>query len=123
MKLQGAYKNDMIGMEFESMEPGGPKLTGEYVMKSILGLELNHSKWFDLAVILIILMTCKLIFIGVLKLKERSMPMVQNFLAKRTLKQIDKGELFSKKTVKFTSRRHQIMHSLSSQEGLNSPLK
>uniref|UniRef100_A0A7N0U4Q4 ABC transporter domain-containing protein n=1 Tax=Kalanchoe fedtschenkoi TaxID=63787 RepID=A0A7N0U4Q4_KALFE len=121
--LQGAYKNDMIGMEFESMTPGEPKLTGEYIMESILGLDIGHSKWLDLAVIICILIIYKLIFFAVLKLKERSMPMVQTFFAKRTLKHLSKENFFGKKTAKFPSRRHQIIHSLSSQEGLNSPLK
>ncbi|KAL9677576.1 hypothetical protein QQ045_005809 [Rhodiola kirilowii] len=121
--LQGAYKNDMIGLEFDSMVPGGPKLTGEYIMESILGIEIGHSKWVDLAVILAILIIYKLIFIAVLKFKERSLPILQNFFANRTLKHLNKDKLFSKKATKFPSRRHQIMHSLSSQEGLNSPMK
>ncbi|KAL9659964.1 hypothetical protein QQ045_024774 [Rhodiola kirilowii] len=116
--LQGAYKNDMIGLEFDPMVAGGPKLKGEYIMKSILGLDIGHSKWLDLAVILFILIICKLIFIALLKLKERSIPVVQNFLAKRTLKHVSKENLG-----RIPSRRHQIVHSLSSQEGLNSPME
>ncbi|CAM8892909.1 unnamed protein product [Rhodiola kirilowii] len=116
--LQGAYKNDMIGLEFDPMVAGGPKLKGEYIMKSILGLDIGHSKWLDLAVILFILIICKLIFIALLKLKERSIPVVQNFLAKRTLTHVSKENLG-----RIPSRRHQIVHSLSSQEGLNSPME
>uniref|UniRef100_A0A7N0SX92 ABC transporter domain-containing protein n=2 Tax=Kalanchoe fedtschenkoi TaxID=63787 RepID=A0A7N0SX92_KALFE len=121
--LQGAYKNDMIGLEFDSMVPGGPKLTGEYIMKSVLGIDIGHSKWLDLAVVLAILIIYKLIFCAVLKLKERSMPMLQSVFAKRTLKHLNKENFFTKKTGKFPSRSHQIMHSLSSQEGLNSPMQ
>ncbi|KAL9662126.1 hypothetical protein QQ045_026956 [Rhodiola kirilowii] len=120
--LQGAYKNDMIGLEFDPMLAGQPKLTGEYVMKTMFGISTARSKWWDLTIVIANLIIYKLILIIILKLKERSMPAMQNLLPKRELKQKTNEQLFTKRPT-FTSQRHQIVHSLSSQEGLSSPLQ
>lgn len=47
--MQGGYKNDMTGLEFDPMFPGEPKLKDKYVLKETLGIETGHSKWWDLA--------------------------------------------------------------------------
>ncbi|CAA0805815.1 ABC transporter G family member 15 [Striga hermonthica] len=65
--LQGAYKNDMLGIEFESPLAGGPRLRGEQVLTSIMGMSLNHSKWWDLAAVAAILVAYKLLFFGIIK--------------------------------------------------------
>ncbi|KAL3828210.1 hypothetical protein ACJIZ3_017012 [Penstemon smallii] len=119
--LQGAYKNDMIGLEFEPLVPGQPKLKGERVLTSLLGISLNHSKWWDLAVVVAILIAYRLLFYSILKLKERALPILQTFYAKRTIHHMMQRPSF-RKTPPFPSKRHQVAHSLSSQEGLNSPL-
>uniref|UniRef100_A0A7N0RJG5 ABC transporter domain-containing protein n=1 Tax=Kalanchoe fedtschenkoi TaxID=63787 RepID=A0A7N0RJG5_KALFE len=121
--LQGAYKNDFIGLEFDPLLASSEsRLTGEYVMKNILGVDTGHSKWWDLTIVTANLIIYKLLFIIILKLKERSMPLFQNFFAKRELKQQTKEQLFSKKPSFSSQRHHHTVHSLSSQEGLNSPI-
>ncbi|KAI3704266.1 hypothetical protein L1987_74482 [Smallanthus sonchifolius] len=45
--LQGTYKNDMLGLVFNGLAPGDPKLTGEEVITKMYPLPLNHSKWWD----------------------------------------------------------------------------
>ncbi|MED6109466.1 ABC transporter G member 15 [Stylosanthes scabra] len=119
--IQGAYKNDLLGLEFDPMIPGDPKLTGKYVITHMLGIELNHSKWWDLAALILILIAYRLLFFTILKLKERASPVFKNLYAKRTLHQLEKRPSF-RKMGSFPSLRHQPLHSLSSQEGLNSPL-
>ncbi|CAI9781290.1 unnamed protein product [Fraxinus pennsylvanica] len=119
--LQGAYKNDMIGIEFEPMEVGGPKLKGEYILTSMIGMSLKHSKWWDLAVVTAILLANRFLFFAILKLKEKAVPKLRTIYAKRTLHHLNKRPSF-RKTPPFHSKREHIVHSLSSQEGLNSPL-
>ncbi|KZV39222.1 ABC-2 type transporter family protein isoform 1 [Dorcoceras hygrometricum] len=119
--LQGAYKNDMIGIEFESPIFGQPKLKGEEVLTSVMGISLKHSKWWDLTVVIAILITYKLLFFCILKFKEKALPKIRAFYMKRTLQRIKKRPSF-RKTTTFPSKRRSIHHSLSSQEGLNSPL-
>ncbi|KAL1803073.1 hypothetical protein DCAR_0934747 [Daucus carota subsp. sativus] len=119
--LQGAFKNDMIGLEFEPREPGEPKLKGEYILKTMLGVSLKHSKWWDLAVVGGMLIFSRLLFFVILKLRERALPMFQKLYAKKKIEHLHERASF-RKTQTFPSLRHQAVHSLSSQEGLNSPL-
>ncbi|KAK2993803.1 hypothetical protein RJ640_027681 [Escallonia rubra] len=119
--LQGAYKNDMIGIEFDPAQPGDPKLKGEVLLETVLGISLRHSKWWDLAVVISILLFYRLLFFTILKFKERASPVFRKHYAKRTLQHLRKRPSF-RKTPPFPSKRHQIVHSLSSQEGLNSPI-
>ncbi|PON89141.1 ABC transporter-like [Trema orientale] len=119
--LQGAYKNDMIGLEFDSFTSDGTKLKGDFILESMLGVPLSHSKWWDLAAIVCLLVSFRLIFFAVLKLKERASPYVRTFYTKRTLKHLKKRSSF-RKAASFPSKRQQPLHPLSAQEGLNSPL-
>ncbi|XP_010544179.1 PREDICTED: ABC transporter G family member 12 [Tarenaya hassleriana] len=122
--IQGAYKNDFLGLEFESLLPGDPKMTGEEVIQKIFGVKVTHSKWWDLSAIVLILVCYRILFFAVLKLKESAMPVFKALQAKRTMKILDKRP--SLKNIaslsSMSSRRHHPLHSLSSQEGLTSPI-
>nr|XP_016511792.1 PREDICTED: ABC transporter G family member 15-like isoform X3 [Nicotiana tabacum] len=122
--LQGAYKNDLIGLEFEGIIPGDQtmKLKGEVIISSVLGFSVKHSKWWDLGVVIAILISYRLLFYIVLKLKERALPVLHTFYTKKTLQHLSKRPSFRKTPPPFPSKRHYNVHSLSSQEGLNSPL-
>ncbi|KAL0342841.1 UNVERIFIED_CONTAM: ABC transporter G family member 15 [Sesamum calycinum] len=119
--LQGAYKNDMIGIVFENPQAGQPPLQGEVVLTSLLGISLSHSKWWDLAAVAANLVVYRLLFFSMLKLKETALPMYRTYYSKRTLHHLKQRASF-RKTPPFPSKRHHVVHSLSSQEGLNSPL-
>ncbi|KAJ7964070.1 ABC transporter G family member [Quillaja saponaria] len=119
--LQGAYKNDMIGLEFDPLVPGGPKLKGEVILTTVLGIKLDYSKWWDLAAVITILILFRVLFFVILKFKERVSPFFHKIYVKQTLQQMKKRPSF-RKPPSFPSTRHQTLHSLSSQEGLNSPL-
>lgn len=119
--MQGAYKNDMIGIEFDPPQPGGQKLKGEWVLTTLLGISLDHSKWWDLAMVAAILIAYRLLFFSVLKFKERALPIFRTYYAKRTIRHLKKRPSF-RKIPPYCSKRHHVVHSLSSQEGLNSPL-
>nr|GMD69696.1 ABC transporter G family member 15-like [Ipomoea batatas] len=120
--LQGAYKNDMLGLEFDAMNPGDPKLTGEVIMTAVLGLSVRYSKWWDLGAVIAILIGYRLVFYMVLKLRERALPYVYYLRTKTTLHRISKRASFRKTPSFSSSKRHRTLISLSSQEGLNSPI-
>ncbi|KAF5725469.1 ABC transporter family protein [Tripterygium wilfordii] len=119
--LQGAYKNDMIGIEFDPLVPGGPKLKGEIILSTMLGKNAEHSKWWDLAAVVVILISFRLLFYAILKFKETASPWLWRLYAKTTLQNLKKSPSF-RKIPSFPSKRNQTIHSLSSQEGLNSPM-
>ncbi|KAF6155279.1 hypothetical protein GIB67_019805 [Kingdonia uniflora] len=122
--LQGAYKNDLIGLEFDPMVPGDPKVKGETVIQNMLGSTLDHSKWWDMAAVVLILISYRFIFFIILKFKERASPLFRSLYTKRTLKHLKKRPSFRKQASFFiSSKRHPTsLYPLSSQEGLNSPI-
>lgn len=111
----------MIGMEFDPTLPGEPKLKGEVILSEMLGVSLKHSKWWDLSVVILVLVCYRLLFFAIFKLKERASPVFHKIYVKKTLEQINKRPSFRKTIPTFPSKRHQTIHSLSSQEGLSSP--
>lgn len=119
--LQAAYKNDFIGLEFDPLLPGDRKLTGEEIIRKYFGVPADRSKWWDLSIVVLILVCYRFIFFAILKIKERASPLFQEIYAKRTLQHLDKRPSF-RKIPSLASKRHQPLQSLSSQEGLNSPL-
>ncbi|XP_057956183.1 ABC transporter G family member 15-like [Malania oleifera] len=119
--IQGSYKNDLVGLEFDPLIPGEPKLKGEDIVRNMFGIPLDHSKWWDLAALVAVLIFYRLLFFTILKFKERASPLFRTLYAKRTLHNLKKRPSF-RKTPSFASKRHQPLHPLSSQEGLNSPM-
>ncbi|KAF3330745.1 ABC transporter G family member 15-like protein [Carex littledalei] len=119
--LQGGYKNDLLGLEFDPLWPGDKKLTGEYIITNLFGIKLNHSKWFDLGIMFVILLAYRLIFFCVLKLKESASPLYRTVYAQVTVRKLMNNPSLKKKFVS-TSKRHQPPHPMAIQEGLSSPL-
>ncbi|CAL9221698.1 unnamed protein product [Arabidopsis halleri] len=126
--IQGGYKNDFLGLEFEPMFPGEPKMRGEEVIEKVFGVKVTYSKWWDLAAVVAILVCYRLLFFVVLKLRERAGPALKAIQAKRTMRNLDRRPSFKRmpslslSLSSMSSRRHQPLRSLSSQEGLNSPI-
>ncbi|KAB5520432.1 hypothetical protein DKX38_024751 [Salix brachista] len=120
--MQGSYKNDFLGLEFDPLVPGDPKIRGEFVVTHMFGVPLDYSKWWDLSAIYLILVSYRILFFFVLKIKERASPFVKDLYSKRTLQILEKRPSF-RRAPSISSRRHLPLHSLSSQEGLNSPLQ
>ncbi|KAK7264052.1 hypothetical protein RJT34_31655 [Clitoria ternatea] len=119
--LQGAFKNDMIGIEFDPLVPGEPKLKGEMILTTMLGIRVDYSKWWDLTAVMVILILLRVIFFLVLKFKERVVAVIYSIYAKQTLQRIKKRPSL-RKAPSFPSKRHQTLHPLSTQEGLHSPI-
>ncbi|KAI3706745.1 hypothetical protein L6452_24684 [Arctium lappa] len=117
--IQGGYKNDLIGLVFDGLAPGDPKIKGADVITKLFRLPLSHSKWWDLFAIYALLVSYRTIFFLVLKLKEKALPIFQSMYAKRTIHRLKRRASFTKFP---SSRRYQSLRTLASQEGLNSPI-
>ncbi|KAK3405550.1 hypothetical protein EUGRSUZ_K01784 [Eucalyptus grandis] len=72
--VEGQYKNVMTGCEFDSAEPGEPKLKGETILKTTFGISLDRSKWWDVTVLLFQLFVYKLLLFLMLRYKKRMAP-------------------------------------------------
>lgn len=117
--MQGGYKNDLLNLEFDGLSPGDPKTSGREVITKLFRMPLTHSKWWDLFAIYALLVSYRLTFFLVLKLKEKVLPFLQSMYAKRTVHRLKRRASF----VKFpSSRRYQNLRTLSAQEGFSSPI-
>ena len=119
---QGNYKNDFIGLEFDPMIPGDPKLTGEYIITQMFGISLKESKWFDLSIVFILLFSYRILFFLILKFKERASPIFREIYAKVTVRRIRRRPSFRIREPSFSARHPPPLHPLALQEGLSSPL-
>ncbi|KAM0993367.1 hypothetical protein ACFX2A_009161 [Malus domestica] len=120
--IQGQYKNDMIGLEFDPPVVGDPKLKGEDVLLHLYGINPEVSKWWDLAALACLLLCVKVIFYWLLKYKERASLSIHKLFAKATFQHHPKRGSLKKEQFVSYSKRHTTLHPLSSQEGLRSPL-
>ncbi|KAL8156488.1 ABC transporter G family member 15-like isoform X2 [Apium graveolens] len=119
--LQGAYKNDILGLMFDPLIPGDPQISGEDVITTMYGLSLDHSKWWDLFAVYAILIAYRVTFFVILKVNERAGPYLRTLYAKRSLYRLNQRPSFKRKP-SIISKRYSNLHSLSSQEGLSSPM-
>ncbi|XP_077242382.1 ABC transporter G family member 15-like [Tasmannia lanceolata] len=122
--FQGGLKNDMIGLEFDPLTPGDPKLSGEDVLQTIFKISVKRSKWWDLAFIFVLLVSYRFIFFLILKFKERTSPLFRMLYAKTTLLQLKKRTSIKRIPSFSTSSRHLSLRPepLSSQGDLASPV-
>ncbi|CAL9071458.1 unnamed protein product [Musa acuminata var. zebrina] len=109
--LQGNYKNNLIGLEFDPLISGDPKLSGEYILENIFGINLHRSKWIDLMAIFILLISYRVLFFLILKFREKVSPVFGMIYARTILKQIMKLKM---RTMSF-STRHPTQHPMALQ--------
>ncbi|KAL6341926.1 hypothetical protein AAG906_038171 [Vitis piasezkii] len=115
--FKGLYKSLLMGLEFDPLIPGDPKLKGEFLLRTMLGISLSHSKWWDLAAVLAIAVSYRLLFLAVLKLKEQGSPLLLTLYTSKILQLLRKRQKPC-----LSSERHHPPYSLSSQEGFSSPI-
>jgi len=118
--MQGSLKNNLIGLTFDPLFPGQPKLKGKDIIRTMFGVPLNHSKWWDLGALFILILFYRVLFLLVLKIRERVLPMFQTIYTKKSLHNLKKRPSFRK--MAFPSKRYQPQYPLSYQEGLSSPI-
>lgn len=118
--IQGSYKNDLIGLTFDPLYPGAPKLKGEDIVKNMFGVPVSHSKWWDLGALFLLILTYRVLFFVVFQIREKVSPMFRALYTKKTLSHLKKRPSF--RQYAFPSRRYQPQYPLSYQEGLSSPI-
>ncbi|XP_038693212.1 ABC transporter G family member 15-like isoform X2 [Tripterygium wilfordii] len=83
--IQGQFKNDMIGLQFDPPVPGQPKLLGETILQNFMGINPNISKWWDVTALLAEIICYKLLFYMALRYKERVSSLFHSLCAKKTI--------------------------------------
>ncbi|KAI4385547.1 hypothetical protein MLD38_003560 [Melastoma candidum] len=70
---QGFYKNEFLGLSFpgEVAGVGESRISGKQVLRNFWEMEMGYSKWVDLGILLGMVVFYRVIFFGVVKLKEK----------------------------------------------------
>ncbi|RWR97930.1 ABC transporter G family member 11-like protein [Cinnamomum micranthum f. kanehirae] len=78
---QGFYKNEFIGLTFPNNQAGGPPtITGKEILRNTWQVEMGHSKWVDLAILFGMVITYRVMFLGIIKVIEKVKPMIRSLL-------------------------------------------
>ncbi|XP_050371789.1 ABC transporter G family member 1-like [Argentina anserina] len=75
---QGFFKNEFEGLTFPNNQAGGPPtITGVEILKDTWQVEMGYSKWVDLAILFGMVIVYRLMFLGIIKLNEKVVPMIK----------------------------------------------
>ena len=81
--LQGQYQNDLKGLVFNNQDDELPKIPGEYILENVFQIDVNRSKWLDLAVLFSMIVIYRLLFFVMIKISEDVTPWVRGYIARR----------------------------------------
>ncbi|KAL9461032.1 hypothetical protein AB3S75_004098 [Citrus x aurantiifolia] len=77
---QGFYKNEFEGLTFPNNQAKGPPIiTGKEVLTSVWQVDIGHSKWIDLAILLGMLFFYRFLFWAIIKTTEKFKPIIKSF--------------------------------------------
>ncbi|CAI9285298.1 unnamed protein product [Lactuca saligna] len=79
--LQGLYKNEFEGLKFPEYSGGPPTIDGEIILKSVLQIEMQYSKWVDLGILFGMLVAYRIILFCTIKIIERVKPIIKDFMS------------------------------------------
>ncbi|KAL3814394.1 hypothetical protein ACJIZ3_015662 [Penstemon smallii] len=69
---QGLYKNEFENRRFSNDQLGGPRtIDGETILRDIWQVEMDYSKWIDLAILFGMVVLYRIIFFVVVKIGEK----------------------------------------------------
>ncbi|KAK7252303.1 hypothetical protein RIF29_36149 [Crotalaria pallida] len=94
--FQGLFKNEYQGLKFYMGQVRGGSnnyiISGEEVLRNIWQVDMNYSKWVDLAILIGMIVLYRVIFLVILKTTEKVKFIVASFLSvspKRTIQIIE----------------------------------
>ncbi|PNT60606.1 hypothetical protein BRADI_5g02010v3 [Brachypodium distachyon] len=80
---QGLYKNEFIGLVFQDLAGARRiNITGQYILKNNLQVELGYSKWVDLAILFAMIVIYRVLFLVIIKVSEIAKPMKRCLIVK-----------------------------------------
>ncbi|KAM0823819.1 hypothetical protein ACQ4PT_070605 [Festuca glaucescens] len=80
---QALYKNEFLSLVFENIGgAGGFNISGQHILKNNLQVEMGHSKWVDLAILLGMAIIYRVLFLLIIKVSEIAKPMIKQLIIK-----------------------------------------
>lgn len=78
--LQGMSENDFEGLTFENYIKGWPRITGEQVLTDVLQVTVSRSKWWNLAILFLMVFFYRVLFFATVKFAEKLQPWINGVL-------------------------------------------
>ncbi|KAL3515520.1 hypothetical protein ACH5RR_022422 [Cinchona calisaya] len=78
--FQGLYKNEFEGLKFpiNNKMVGGPSyIHGETILRDTYQVDMEYSKWIDLAILFVMVVFYRVLFLGIIKIGETVKPLVK----------------------------------------------
>ncbi|KHN01284.1 ABC transporter G family member 11 [Glycine soja] len=69
-------KNEFEGLRFASNEVGGGYISGEDILRNTWQVDTSYSKWVDLAILIGMIVVYRVLFLVIIKIKEKMKPVV-----------------------------------------------
>ncbi|KAK7252308.1 hypothetical protein RIF29_36157 [Crotalaria pallida] len=83
--FQGLFKNEFEGLKFATNQVGGSSshnyISGEDVLRNTWQVDMNYSKWVDLAILLGMVVLYRIIFLAILETAEKLKFVVTSFMS------------------------------------------
>ncbi|KAJ8775242.1 hypothetical protein K2173_020246 [Erythroxylum novogranatense] len=82
---QGLYKNEFLGQTFPTQPQGtSTVITGEEILRKQWQVEMGYSKWVDLAILIGMIVLYRVLFLVIIKTKEKVKPIIAAFRSVHT---------------------------------------
>ncbi|KAI8025438.1 ABC transporter G family member 11 [Camellia lanceoleosa] len=79
---QGMFKNEYEGLRFASNQVGGHEtINGEDVLRNMWEVDMDYSKWVDLAILLSMVVLYRLMFLVIIKTVENVKPAIRALMS------------------------------------------
>jgi hypothetical protein len=78
--VQGMSENDFEGLTFENYIKGWPRITGEQVLTDVLQVTVSRSKWWNLAILFLMVFFYRVLFFATVKFAEKLQPWINGVL-------------------------------------------
>jgi hypothetical protein len=81
--FEGSFKNEYEGLKFPIKNEQGTNsyTTGEVILRDTWQSNMTYSKWVDLAILLGMILLYRVLFILIIKIKEKMKPNVGSLLS------------------------------------------
>ncbi|KAG6742641.1 hypothetical protein POTOM_053562 [Populus tomentosa] len=83
---QGMFKNEFEGLKFTNYQGNG-LIKGEEILRDFWQMELAYSKWVDLAILLGMVVSYRLLFLAIIKTSETIKPIIPGLMSSLNPKQ------------------------------------
>ncbi|KAG4999513.1 hypothetical protein JHK87_020585 [Glycine soja] len=78
---QGMFKNEFEGLRFATNNVGGGYISGEEILRDVWQVNTSYSKWFDLGIVLGMIIVYRVLFLINIKTTEKLKPIIVSFMS------------------------------------------